>query len=268
MSEAIIYKYLPPVWSNGRTGPIDPVEEVLERRLLRFTQPTEMNDHFENFPNAVAYKRSIRDENFRLRLSGIDASDANIDPHFEKIITLIQDCYVYLCLSGNKSSQTMWSQYSMSHTGFAVGFDSRCALFHPETETSGIALRPVQYSSKRVNYPVDGTFTLTVQDQRRVIESVFFTKSEELRYEVEARVARRPSDAQAVVESEHGAPLFKFGFHPADIKEVILGCRIAPDKRKRITEVLRRDYPHVRLYETSLDDLEFKMQVTLLDNRL
>ncbi len=258
MDERIVYKYLPPSW-----GSVDAVVEVLEKGRIGFTQTAALNDPFENLPSVADYRDKLRIQ--AREFAGVDASEDHLEANFQRLLDIIQSRYVYLCLSRINYSELMWAHYSASHTGFAIGFDTGNPFFYPENEVKGIGLRPVDYSPKRVAFPADGMYSLSEQDQVPFVQSLFFTKSEDWKYEYEARLALNPQDATSKVKDANGFDVFLFNFQPTCVTEIILGCRMTPTKRSQIIALLRARYSHVRLYQASLHDREFKIKVDLLN---
>jgi hypothetical protein len=108
-------------------------------------------------------------------------------------------------------------------------------------------------------------YSLSEQEQATFVQSIFFTKSEDWRYERESRLALNPQHATSRVKDANGFDVCLFEFQPHSVKEVVLGCRITRRRREQIIAILRQRYSHVRLYQASLHDREFRVKVDLLD---
>jgi hypothetical protein len=145
MDETIVYKYVPPSW-----GAVDAVVEVLKKGQIGFTHAAALNDPFENLPSVSDFREKLCQQ--ARELTGTDASAEYVEENFRRLQDLIYSRYVFLCLSHINSSQLMWAHYCASHTGFVIGFDAHSPFFYPENEVSGVGLRTVNYSTKRVAF--------------------------------------------------------------------------------------------------------------------
>lgn len=186
---AILYKYLSPARVD-----------VLENLKIRFTQVSALNDPFESLPGATLehsswyktyFQRKISDEIARLGLQGrskrreYERRRWKDFGHFVKCYTdkkwlfdlsmdvqrmgdKVQAC---LSLSANSTNILMWSHYSVNHTGFVIGFDSKHEFFNNSVD-------PVIYSNKR---PPINPF------EARHDGDLFYTKSLDWSYEEEYR---------------------------------------------------------------------------------
>jgi hypothetical protein len=52
-----------------------------------------------------------------------------------------------------------------------------------------------------------------------------------------------------------------YNFPPESVKEVILGYRMPPDKRKEIVDLVKRKYPHTALFQAMLSETKFDLDI-------
>jgi len=175
---------------------------------------------------------------------------------FEKVM-------VMLCLSKNKNSSLMWAHYADSHKGFIIGFETEHPFFKPETGKSARGLMEIKYSEKRaVAFPdgdaLDNSLSGNSEEE---LEKFFFTKSIEWKYEKEFRIYAGTHHATDKIPIK-GETLYLFGFSPSCVKEVIIGSRMSLEDRQKLIKIVHTKYPGAELFESSLSETEFDMEIT------
>lgn len=225
------YKYLP----KERIS-------FLQDGLLRFTPPADLNDPFECSPiisveqtHEVARKYIAYKEE-QLRASGTTMKQRDAFRKVKRRIladltnnpALLRDFFFaradakqnsqigILSLSKRWDSAVMWAHYSVSHSGFCVGFDRQHAFFQGLPKDPGTRIREVAYASRRVQVPLERGENIDID--------VMFTKSVDWRYEEEERLLRLFVDAKAVIAKEP-YPIHLFEIPLAAVTEVIVGAR-------------------------------------------
>jgi Protein of unknown function (DUF2971) len=108
MPPPTLYKYCPP-------ERID----ILENLAIRFSRPSEFNDHFDSH-YLVPRDQGSKAKAARLRLK----SHLGV-----------------FCLTERPDDHLMWVNYARNHTGFVIGFNARAAFFREESRL----LRKVDY---------------------------------------------------------------------------------------------------------------------------
>lgn len=140
----LLYKYFPPDRAS-----------FLQKRLIRFTQPTMFNDPFDCLPAISGYdKKEAKDQankvaldmTFQLALGdhsnllpnttldSLNFSNAQVKNEYERdpaavglryaaaLLNKMSKQIGVLCLSENHRNILMWSHYARNHEGFVVGF--------------------------------------------------------------------------------------------------------------------------------------------------
>jgi len=276
----ILYKYLPP-------ERID----ILQRNLIRYTPPGAFNDPFESSPHMAAL--TTQEELLRMSSEAMLRQPERIwdeiSPEvkrrlsretYERIVTMVEpaanrliagvvhgllpvvrasftakaDSRVgILALSERRDDLLMWAHYAAAHAGFIVGVESTHESFtRPRSsESQEPRVRKVLYSKARPSKPIT---ELSPTD-------LFFTKSDDWKYEEEWRVAEPLDEAIEIIEKTpwhiHLFPL------PAEcVREVILGCRAAREFEGQLRTVLVEDrYRGVKLFRGEVDDRHFAINI-------
>jgi hypothetical protein len=239
----ILYKYLQPARVN----------DILEHRRVRFTQPGDLNDPFEFRPKirevaSDADVRSYVEENFdqlveeelskygaitqflpQIDLRGLIGKQKAILPSLFRLlepaaiqklspmIDAVLNLNVgILCLSEVRDSLLMWGHYTDNHQGFVIGFDSDHPFFskrRSDKDEFGF-LRRVDYAHQRPQVTLKNTESPVW----------FSTKSEQWSYEKEWRIVRVLSEADDKIERSP-FPICLFEFPPDAVREIIVGMR-------------------------------------------
>jgi hypothetical protein len=266
-----LYKYMPPhLW-----------ESVLGDRLVRFTQPDDLNDPFEMKP---FYKSFLAAQEIFSELSPSEYDKAllkiqsewldqikalvpvssipNLDEAWALIVervpavldpclpsvtdvfsTMINRHIGVLCLTERPDDPVMWSHYAQSHRGFVIQLDSEHAFFNQRRSDADEFgyLRKVRYDERP-------STVLTNVDSA----DVFCVKGKDWEYEKEWRMLRPLRDCDKMIPKD-GLPICLFTI-PADcITGVICGNKMDDQTRGAIVALLSRgDYGHVRTYHVEL----------------
>jgi len=271
----ILYKYLHP-------ARID----VLEQKMLRFTQPGDFNDPFEFRPyiqsvGSDEQVRSYLESNFdRLVDLELEKYGALLQPGVGRVLkeALAQDktrvleslrhlqpevferlspsidamlnkSLGVLCLSEVPDSILMWGHYTDNHRGFAVGFDSDHAFFSRRRSVQDEFgfLRQVKYQRERPKVVFTDT-TSTVW---------FSTKSNQWEYEREWRIVRVLSEADSRRDNSP-FPVCLFGFPEDAVLEIIVGLRSPPSLVQRL-ESLATTFSKARLLRARENPTDYSL---------
>ena len=274
----ILYKYLQP-------ARID----VLENKMIRFTQPGDFNDPFEFRP----YIQSAASDEFvqeyveanldKLLEEELARYGALLQPGAGKMLkemvslnkagvleffrhlelqvlqglspsidaSLNQNVGV-MCLSEVPDSLLMWGHYTEDHRGFVVGFDSDHTFFskrRSEQDEFGF-LRRVNYQHERPRVVLSDTSS-----------PVWFnTKSDQWAYEKEWRMLRVLSECDSRKE---GAPfpICLFGFPEDAVLEIIIGLRSTSSLILRL-ESLAPGFPRAALLRARENPKDYSLLLT------
>ena len=264
--------------------------DVLDRCLIRYTQPAAFNDPFEVRPyvsqlsSPAEFEETIDGllaaETIRVydqladlpqNIVSYDFFQTELKKRREDIGQAMHECagaFVpmlrsimhrklnellgILSLAEKADDLLMWSHYATSHEGFVIGFDSTHRYFNAGRSPKDelYHLRRVQYRERRPQAPLT---SLTSTD-------VFLVKSTQWAYEREWRIIRPLADADEVIPCQpYQIHLFKF---PADsIREIALGCRMHRSYRSDILDILykRRHFTDVKVLQAVPDEKQFKI---------
>jgi hypothetical protein len=155
----------------------------------------------------------------------------------------------------------MWAHYADSHKGFVIGFDSNSSFFKPGNGKAIDGLRKVNYSPKREALPKGGLSFSDIEELKRANEYIFFTKSADWSYEEELRILAHTKAADLIPAKvgDYDICLFKF---PSDcVKEIFFGCRIPPNKRKEIADLVNKKYPDATLLQAEVSAINFDVDI-------
>jgi hypothetical protein len=253
----LIYKYV----TGGRI-------DILERGLIRFTQPSALNDPFETEPNLCEFEtywrlrgqtgiEELRQMGTRTPMQLAVAEfrlEQTLRDQLAKFRRDINSNHAFLSLSKKQNNLLMWSHYADSHRGFVLGFESDHAFFQTTIPREVTALAEVSYS------PTGRIMPAPNQDWTNLAEIIFFTKSNHWSYEEELRLVKNPLCADDV-SVENGQNIYLFKFPSESLKEVILGYRMPPALRQKIVRVVEAKYQDVRLLKTHISSAHFELDI-------
>jgi len=273
----VLYKYLTPARLD-----------VLERRVIRFTQPAAFNDPFEFKPciesaasqdHLRAYVEQNFDEILNRELKEYPIlSRLPPDEHAVELLRSLKSCIPslfkmlearflpgvstavnsalsanlgVLCLSEIRDSLLMWGHYTDNHQGFVIGFDQNHPFFSVRRgpEDEFGFLRQVKYRRSRPR--------VTLADTTGT--EWFETKSDEWAYEKEWRMMRVLQDAEFRLKAvPHPICLFSF---PADaVVEIVVGLR-SPQELRDGLRTVSKDFPSAKLFQACEHSSEYALLV-------
>jgi Protein of unknown function (DUF2971) len=160
--------------------------------------------------------------------------------YHKKFIKTVNDTFGILSLTPNKDNLLMWSHYTKSHQGYCVGIDNKVLYKACECQIEWVNYEKI--------FPEIDMFDQNPIDLIKLI----CTKSEDWEYEDEIRILRY-------------APNSKIILPPQAIKQIILGCNMNTKAREAILEIKRKSFPQAELYETKINDEEFKLDFSLIN---
>lgn len=271
-----LYKYLAPTSLD-----------VLENRVIRFTQPAAFNDPFEFRPcieSAVsqAHLRDYVEQNFEailkrelkeypilssLPYEGTAELLPLLKSQIPALFQLLQPQYLpsvssaidsgfnnnvgVLRLSEVRDSLLMWGHYSENHQGFLIGFDQDHPFFSirrgPDDEFG--FLRQVKYCGNRPRVNLAHTAGT----------EWFETKSQDWSYEREWRMMRVLHDAQRRIDAAPH-PICLFGFPVEAVTEIIIGLRSTQELRNRLRG-LSSEFPKATLLQAEEHRSEYALVI-------
>lgn len=254
----MLYKYLNPDRAD-----------VIENLMIRFSQPSALNDPFEataliRFSHTM--ERDIeRDVDSVMAEAGIGKNDPDYAETRKKIIEELQAdlqalthpkrvgdeimermelAQGVLSLSRTNESLLMWAHYGDSHKGYVLGLDENHEFFKArDMRGNPTAPKNVIYSSKRIHVDAD-------RDDYR--EMLLCTKSLEWAYEEEVRVFRTFGKRFSDFEKNTKAQVHLFSIPHDCIREVYIGANCGARTRERIFNAIDRHKLNVKVYTAHL----------------
>jgi len=277
-----LYKYLSPKLTS-----------VLENQMVRFSQPSVLNDPFELRPHISSimsdeemtaqlktllpgiiedkYKELSAPERkllpykvFVKKMTEILTNSkatmiqalANATPETSnKIFDAMNKSIGIFCLSEKPDNELMWSHYADSHQGFVIEFESECSFFNQRrSEVDELRhLRKVEYSDRRPSIILSEVTDFTP----------FLTKGSQWSYEAEWRIMFALQDATHVIEFEM-ANIYLFQFPHDAIKSITFGHRMSETKKSEIVKIVTSidQLKHVEFREALIGSSDYKIHIS------
>jgi len=263
------------------------IDQVLNDSMLRFTQPSELNDPFEMRPyieglinpnmienimtedelNKLLNKiiqstpeahEVLSDKNIKLTSEQIQEIHKTAKSNIALITSLVNKKFYeksnkefgILSLTSKFDNLLMWAHYANSHQGFVIEFKKDHLFFNQNYHKNNFlgTLQAVTYSNER---PQDYLHDLDTQ-------KVYLTKSDDWSYEEEYRMFL-PLKDRTKVERET-IYLFKF---PLDmISAIYCGNNILPKNLEKILQLRdsKKELSHVQVYTTRLSQKFYALE--------
>ena len=142
------------------------------------------------------------------------------------------------CMTSERDNILMWSHYAEAHTGFCLEFKTANPFF--------LRAWPIEEESYRPDRPC---LNLIEPPDRDKIVQALLTKGIGWKYEHEWRI----------VDHKKGPGAQRY---PSEaLSGVILGCRISPENRQRMTQWCQARTPRPALYCAEEKDREFGLDI-------
>ena len=269
--------------------------DILQNRLIRFTQPLALNDPFEARPDfytlgkkglASAYAEMIRRAPYRVwkdykRVTGTDldrwafANKLKTDPDYaeqlykalghqdilpnlrERFYKLHNDAGI-LSLSETPDNLLMWAHYAAGHTGFVLALDGSHGFF------KGTVFLPGFAKPERVEYRLERPrMTAEETSEEAALRDIFFVKGSKWEYEKEWRYLNNLTDAHKKIVVTNGHDVHLFRLPPKCIKGVILGCYSSEELKNEIVELCRDDpeFGHLRIQQALISETHYSITI-------
>lgn len=231
----VLYKYFRPEY----------LRQVLQQRLLRFTQPGALNDPFEMKPyyvgdDAWEHLRSWLVGHASELLGsdrgilGKDLQNADRPRLASALDAYNNHMFGILSLSEKSNDLLMWSHYAEGHRGFVLGFDSTHSFFNwlhlPANQVYKVA--KVSYSDERPQVAMS-----TLMDAHLL----YMVKSRSWEYEQEWRFISLLENADVIKRRCRDYAVHLFRYPVASLREVILGCRAEDSLLRMAKQILKAE---------------------------
>ena len=240
--------------------------DIIENASIRFSQAGALNDPFETTPCYSEFRehmlQTLAEKNGgSIPLDMVPNLMPTIDGVLSSVSETLGNYFVILSLTKTNNNGLMWAHYANSHKGYVIGFDSENSFFQPGNGKANDGLRDVKYSTNRAVVPRTGLNSLSPEELALFNEQFFFTKSSDWSYEEEVRILAHPAAASDCSKEFAGYKVCLFNFPKDCIKEIILGCKMPLDERKKFVETVKKDYPHAKIFQAKLNDKKFDLDV-------
>ena len=273
--------------------------DILQNRLIRFTQPNTMNDPFEARPDfytlgkkglASAYAEMIRRAPYRVwkdykRVTGTDldrwafANKLKADPDYAEqlykdlghrdILPDLRERFYklhntagILSLSETPNNLLMWAHYAEGHTGFVLVLEGSHDFFKGETSLLGFA------KPERVEYRLELP-RLAIEDTHKetVMSEIFFVKSLDWKYEKEWRYLKALADANKRFRDTNNLEVSLFQLPPKCIMGVILGCYRSQELEDKILALQHEDpeFGHLQIQQARASETHYRLEIAEIE---
>ena len=236
----------------------DELWKKMPRRQRRATSKAQVKNTVANLirlnPNAFEelYKQHLGEalEVFKLG-----------EPDFiETIPEILNKAVGVLSLSEVSDHPLMWSHYAGNHSGFVISFDESHSFFtarKSENDTLS-GLHKITYASERPSLS-------SLEELEKSWVPLFFTKSEDWKYEKEWRMVRALKEATKVIENPAGN-IYLFDSPPTSITGIIFGCQMSNECRAEIMDFIKGDerYKHLTFAAVVQDKKTFAFKIDVL----
>lgn len=234
-------------------------KNIFERNEIYFQSPDRFNDPFDS---KIAYTYEGTEEQrirrviewWRKRLPR-DKKEEELHLKAVDVVKKCQDIPCVLatskrsaerirkqmgifCMTRKKDNILMWSHYADEHRGFCLEFKTENPFFE--------RVRLIKKENYRKDRPC---LNLIEHLNPEDIEDALLTKAKGWKYEHEWRI----------IDHEKGPGVQTYP--PEALSGVILGCRILPENRQRITKWCQTRAPQPVLYWAEVKDREFGLDI-------
>jgi ribosomal protein S18 len=254
----------------------------LDNELLRFTQPSDLNDPFECLPNIdldpklflkgvlertkPALEQKVTGKKKweqREQKKAIKKARKQLERDYTKDQDHLPKRYLarYLkhanarigifSLTNKWNNSLMWSHYTNSHMGFCVGFNRSHSFFQQQkTDRNDIGkLVDISYSKERIK--------LNVNDGLEIIPELFEHKSIDWAYEEEVRLIRELSNCTEEIDKGDELPLCLFRVPHEAVSEVVAGANASDGLISDLKKFT--DKHKIPLYRTNISIREYDL---------
>ena len=273
--------------------------DILQNRLIRFTQPNAMNDPFEAKPHfyklgskeefAKNYAEAIRKFIYRVwvdycRALGNDpgrfalAKKVENDPDYAERLykNLHKQDPEDLLPNLRQRSNDLHNNFgilSLSETPdnllmwahYAAGHTGFVlALDSSHDFFKGTVSLPGLAKPERVEYRLERPrMAFEETSKEPAMQDIFFVKGSEWEYEKEWRYLKNLTDAHKKIVVTIGHDVHLFRLPPKCIKGVILGCYSSEELKNKIVELCRDDpeFGHLRIQQARIPETHYSIAI-------
>lgn len=220
--------------------------DSLINSLVWFSNPQDFYDPFDCDINmslkksSLTRKQSFFDNHLRRIFSARELGNINTKQisvaDFEFLVNQAAKKIVrrksLACFLTNCDNLLMWAHYADAHKGVCLKFDVL------EDTTFFSTAKAIRYTQEYSEYDC-------LDDKNLFVNEMFFTKSDECRYEGEVRVFKNRKG--------------NYSFKPKVLKDMILGCKITENDKNTITKLIQTFYPHCNIKLAVMNSRSFSL---------
>jgi hypothetical protein len=199
---------------------------------------------FRENPGAV---KIVQDEMRKSKVFSLGQMQEKNKEFVEEINNFMQG-YRILCVSTLNDSKRMWERYAQSNEGVVLRIvpnlekDSKFALFRAVEYQDA---RPPLYESA-LSFLEDAIFGDHEKKRKAMLDKIVYAKTREWEYEKEFRLA--------IPIHVDGQDWNTMPYHPEEITELYLGCKMADETKNEIIRLAQAVNPEISIIETFLDE--------------
>jgi Protein of unknown function (DUF2971). len=182
--------------------------------------------------------------------------DSVISNMRKNVISYMADVVCVLSLSLAKTNLLMWSHYSDSHRGIAIGFDSNDPFFYN--------IMAIRYQSEKpvIDFSV---IPSTEKEKEYFAQKLLAVKNIAWHHEEEYRLIR-PSTAMDLLNhrDSKGFPVYVSPFPKKSVVELIFGNKCSEEDQAKVQSIISSEYSNVKLYKSILDSNGYQLSFALI----
>ena len=243
---------------------------ALEKPQLRFASARDFNDPYDstlqyNFldqPPGIQLKWAIEvtkiefpqlnkdeiKEKAKSQLDKINNDSSHLKWFKKHYVDVNYDKFGICCLTPNQKNLLMWAHYSDNHKGFCIGFDTNKILeiqklLVKKNELLQLLKIPYSDTIPSINFYESMSSDQWVNDLYKML----YTKSSHWSYEQEYRL------------SYWNHPNMSLDISFNVISEVILGCKISKNNKKKILLVISKFDSNISLFQAHKHSTKFDL---------
>ena len=235
--------------------------DVIENMKIRFTQPKELNDPFELYPQLQNFSPPKPPDSSIIDLGNgtyatratVTAGTAILDTF--KDINKLKEVIEFsngigvLSLSEVNNNLLMWSHYAGNHTGFVIGFNSNTDFVSSDISPTHNSVNPIKVDYQQARPQINRSAPVNLSMALPYLNK----KSPDWAYEKEWRMVKLFADngyADNSIISPNGKVVYRYNITPEAISDIIVGANADKTLMQRIASAVRNNpsLHHVNLY--------------------
>ena len=231
----------------------------LKNSNLLFNHPATFNDPFDCHNNIIdfsnltdQYCTYILNKHFSLHNDDEkqqkiqELKNGNIHLSGQEMLKFHRIC----CFTSAFNNLLMWAHYTEKHQGCCLAFDLKNLLGSISQKYSSVGLYPIDYKTEfpTINY---------YEQPLRALTSWQILKSKDWAYEKEIRAI--------IVDRFTNTDPLLIPINAKSFKAIYLGCKIDPEKKKKIIDICSQKYPHMKIYQMTLAENKFELHPVLVE---